>query len=214
MFEDEELDNIDENEPESEEPVLTEEEPEEPPVTLRNSEQEVTAMADETVKKLKRSALLHYLNDAFNTTLSGASWFVIGKHVSDMSVEMNADTETVKNILDETSVIDNGYEPSFDVDTYFADPSDGDFYTALKDIVMNRKTGDDCKTLVLEVLIDKAPGNDVAYDAWVEEVVVKPTSYGGAQGGVRIPYTVTFSGNRVPGTVEYTGKVPTFTANS
>ena len=177
-----------------------------------NNEQEVTTMADPTptpLPKLKRSALLHYLNDNFDATLTGASWFLIGKHVSDMSVEMNPDTETVKNILDETSVIDNGYEPSFDVDTYYADPSDGDFYDELKDIVMNRKTGDDCKTLVLEILVDKAEG---PFDAWVEEVIVKPTSYGGAQGGVRIPYSVTFSGNRVVGTATITNKVPTFTA--
>lgn len=203
----------DENELENEDTVkgtVPTDEPEEKPIQLRNGTEEVSAMADETVKKLKRSALIHYLNDAFNTTLSGAKWFVIGKHVNDMSVEMNPDTETIKNILDETSVIDNGYEPSFDVDTYYADPSDGDFYTALKDIVMNRKTGDDCRTLVLEVLVDKTEG---PFDAWVEEAIVKPTSYGGAPGGVRIPYTVSFSGNRVAGTVTITDKVPTFTAN-
>lgn len=182
-----------------------------------NEDEEDDPMSDTPLNQLKRSALLHYVNanfDTVDTQQSPASWFLIGKHVSDMSIEMNPDTETVKNILDETSIVDNGYEPSFDVDTYYANPSDGTFYTNLKDIVMNRKTGDDCKTLVLEVLVDKADGTGVTFDAWVEEVIVKPTSYGGAQGGVRIPYKVSFTGNRVAGCVTFTNKVPTFSPAS
>lgn len=175
-----------------------------------NNEEE-SDMPDTPVGKLERSALIHYLNSNFNTTLNSAAWFKLGKHVADLYVEMNPNTETIKNILDETNVIDNGYEPAFDVDTYYADPSDGDFYTKLKDITMNRKKGDACRTLVLEVLVDKTTG---PFDAWVEEVIVKPNSYGGAQGGVRIPYKVSFAGNRVAGSVTITDGVPTFTANT
>ena len=164
--------------------------------------------------KLQRGALIHYLQDTFQTTLlSTQSWFKIGKHVADLSVNLNPDTETVKNILDETEVNDNGYEPSFDVDTYYADPSDGDFYEVIKDIAMGRKKGDACKTICLEVIVDKTTG---PFDAWAEDVVVKPQSYGGAQGGVRIPYNVAFCGNRRKGTVAFdstTGK-PTFTEAS
>ncbi len=160
----------------------------------------------ETMKKLKRSALLHYLDSTFGGQTP--AWFIIGKDVEDMSVELNPDTETVKNILDESTVNDNGYEPAFDVDTYFANPSDGEFYEKIKDIAMNRKTGDECKTKVLEILIDKTSG---PYDAWIEDCIVKPQSYGGAQGGVRIPYNVTFSGNRQKGTVTIVDRVPTFT---
>ncbi len=164
----------------------------------------------DTVKKLKRSALLHYIDESFDVSAaaSAASWFLIGKDVEDMSVNLNPATTQKKNILDETSVEDEGYEPSFEVNTYFADPSDGVFYEKLKDITMNRKTGDACKTRILEVLIDKASG---PFDAWVEDVVVKPQSYGGAQGGVRIPYNVAFCGNRQKGTVAITGKKATFT---
>lgn len=173
-----------------------------------NYETEVIAMAGEaTVGRLKRSALLHFINTGFSTALSGASWKVIGKDVEDLSVELNPGTEIIKNILDETSVVDTGYEPSFDIDTYYADPSDGELYTKLKDIAMNRRTGDECRTLILEVLVDKTAG---PYDAWVEEAVVKPTGYGGAQGGVRIPCSVTFCGNRQQGTVEIADRIPTF----
>lgn len=163
-----------------------------------------------TEGKLKRSHLLHFLDTNFSATGS-AAWFLIGKDVSDLSVELNPQTESVKNILDETSVNDNGFEPSMNVDTYFANPSDGDFYDKIKAIAMNRKTGDDCKTKLLEVLVDKTTGG---YDAWTEDVLVKPTSYGGAQGGVRIPYTVTFMGNRKKGTVAFADGVPTFTEGS
>lgn len=162
-------------------------------------------MAD-TMGKLKRSALLHYLDATFGN--EDPTWFLVGKDVSDLSVSLNPQTETVKNILDETSVNDNGYEPSADVNTYYANPSDGAFYAKIKDIAMNRLTGDDCKTTILEVLVDKTTGS---YDAWTEDVIIKPTSYGGAQGGVSIPYTITFAGNRVQGTVSITDKVPTFT---
>ena len=158
------------------------------------------------VGKLKRSALLHYVDESFSDS---KEWFLIGKDVEDLSVELNPNITKKKNILDETSVEDEGYEPSFDVDTYYADPSDGNFYDKIKDIAMNRLTGDDCKTQVLEILIDKAEG---PYDAWVEDVIIKPQKYGGAQGGVRIPYQVAFCGNRQKGTASIANKVPTFTS--
>lgn len=148
--------------------------------------------------KLKRSAYLTYIDVSFGG--NSPEWYLIGKDVSDMSVELNSDTETVKNILDETSINDNGYEPSISVDTYFANPDDGNMYTKIKDIAMNRKKGDDCKTKCMEVLVDKTTG---PYDAWVEDCMVKPQSYGGAQGGVRIPYNIAFCGNREQGTATF-----------
>ena len=163
--------------------------------------------------KLKRSAQIHFIATNFDftaatpTAATAATWFKIGKHVSDLSVNLNSQTETIKNILDETEVIDNGYEPDFDVDTYYATPTDGDFYTKLKAIAMDRLTGDACRTYVLEVIVDT---DGTTFDAWVEEAIVKPTSYGGEQGGVSIPYKVSFAGNRVKGTVTFSNGVPTF----
>ena len=171
-------------------------------------EEEETEEEDTPMGKLKRSALLHYIDEKMGGTGS-PSWYLIGKDVEDMSVELNPQLETFCNILDEQAANDTGYEPSVDVDTYYADPSDGDFYDKLKAIAMGRETGDDCKTTVLEVLIDKTTG---PFDAWTEDVIVKPTSYGGATGGVRIPYQITFVGNRRQGTVTMSGRVPTFTA--
>ncbi|MCC8135063.1 MAG: hypothetical protein LIO40_00015 [Ruminococcus sp.] len=170
---------------------------------------ETSATGTVVSQKLKRKALVHYLDAMFNET--GTYWYKIGKHVEDMSIELNPSLDSFTNILDETAVEDNGYEPSTDVDTYYADPADGVFYTKLKDITMNRLTDDDCKTTILEVLID---GTSSSYDAWTEDVIVKPQSYGGATGGVRIPYSITFCGNRQYGTVAFSSKTPVFTAST
>ena len=159
--------------------------------------------------KLHRSHLLHYLDSTFGGSGSPA-WYLLGKDVEDASVELNSDSETVKNILDETNVNDNGYEPSLDIGTYYANPGDS-IYSKIKDIAMNRLTGDSCKTKILEVIVDKTSGE---YDAWTEDVIVKPQSYGGPQGGVNIPFNISFSGNRVKGTVTFSNGVPTFTADS
>ena len=59
--------------------------------------------------KLKREALLHFLDTGMNphyyssgTTAVTPSWEVIGTDIEDMSVELNHDTESIKNILGQT----------------------------------------------------------------------------------------------------------------
>ncbi len=165
-------------------------------------------MSATPIGKLKRSHLLHYIDANFG--VGTPDWFLIGKDIEDMSVELNSDTETIKNILDETVTNDKGYEPSVSVDTYYANTDDS-IYEKIKAIAMNRLTGDDCKTKILEVVIDKT---EAPFDAWTEDILVKPQSYGGPQGGVNIPYNISFDGNRTDGTVTIANKVPTFTANS
>ncbi len=156
--------------------------------------------------KLERKALLHYLDASFGgeTPL----WFLIGKDIEDMAVELNPDTESKENILGETTTTDNGYQPTMSADPYYANPED-DIYEKVQDIAMNRKKGDACKTKILEVIIDDTA--DTAHKAWQEDVIVKPQSYGGGTEGINIPFEVSFDGNRKEGTVTITGGVPTFT---
>ncbi|MDY4812925.1 MAG: hypothetical protein SO152_03640 [Ruminococcus sp.] len=165
--------------------------------------------------KLKRSYLMHYIDASFGS--STPKWFLIGKDIEDMSMELNPEADA-KNIFDQT--IDNGYAPSLGVETYYADTND-EIYDKLKDIAMNRLTGESCRTKILEVLIDNtatinsSTGAITGASAWVEDCFVKPQSYGGAGGnnsGVNIPYNVSLEGNRQKGTVAITDKVPTFTA--
>ena len=156
--------------------------------------------------KLNRSHLKHYADTTFGGTDS-PKWAILGKNVDDASVALNPTVESTKNILDETDVNDNGYEPSLEIGTYYANPSDA-IYVQLKKIALERLTGEECRTKILEVLIDKT---DSPFDAWTEEVYIKPQSYCGSQSGVNIPYTITFAGNRTKGTVAFTSGVPTFT---
>ena len=52
--------------------------------------------------KLEREAMAHYLDTAFNTKVADAAkaeFEIIGDDIEDMSVELNSDTEQIKNIL-------------------------------------------------------------------------------------------------------------------
>ncbi len=151
--------------------------------------------------KLNREALAHYLDTKFNTKVADAEkaeFEVIGDDIEEMSVEMNPDTETMKNILGQTKTTDNGYEPSMEADPFYADP-DKKLYPKLRDIALGRVKGAGCKTLMLEVLVeDTAAENHLA---WLQEVMVKPNSYGGGTEGVNIPFTVSEDGERQRGYV-------------
>lgn len=156
--------------------------------------------------RLERSALIHYLNTTPESV--SASWYKIGKDVEDMSVDLAASVEKAKNILDETSVRHTGYEASASVNTYYADPDDA-FYSFIEGIALGRKKGDDCKTEILEVVVKDT--EDSSHTAYKEDAIIEVQSYGGPQGGVSIPYTIHFSGNRVEGTVTFdSSKKPTF----
>lgn len=156
--------------------------------------------------KLKRGALIHHVKPA-----SGDTWHLIGKDIDTLSVDMNGSFETRKNILDETSVTDQGYEPSIAVTPYYANPDDGAFYEFLKDLAFNRKSGDEAKGVYMETIVESASAS--SHDAWQEDCIIEITSYGGGTEGTEIAYTIHPDGNRKEGKVSLAaGKVPTFTA--
>ena len=151
--------------------------------------------------KLEREAMAHYLDTKFNTKVSQAAeaeFEIIGDDIEEMSVELNSDTEQIKNILGQTRTRDNGYEPSMDADPFYADP-DKKLYPKLRDVALDRMKGDSCKTLMLEVIVEDTEAETHA--AWLREVMVKPQSYGGDTAGFNIPFTVTEDGESVKGSV-------------
>lgn len=162
--------------------------------------------------KLNREALAHYLDYSFSNTISSATWEIIGDDIEEMSVELNPDIETMKNILGQTKTTDNGYEPTMDADPYYADP-EKKLYPKIRDIALGRLKGDACKTLMLEVIVeDTEATNHLAY---VQEVLVKPQSYGGGTEGVNFPFQVSENGARTKGyvtAVSLSGGDPEFTA--
>jgi hypothetical protein len=161
--------------------------------------------------KLERKALVHFLDSSFKNIAASATWFKVGIDMEELSVSLNPDTESTKNIWGESRVTDNGYEPSIDADPYYANP-DEPLYPKLREIAMDRLVGDKCKTLILEVIVDDTDATN--HLAYIEEVIVKPQSYGGGTSGVNIPYNVAFNGGRKKGyvtKVSLDAKEPKFT---
>ena len=148
--------------------------------------------------KLEREALAHYLDTTWKMKPDTAEWEVLGDDIEEMSVELNPDTEQKKTILGKTRTTDNGYQPSMSADPYYADPTKK-IYPQIRDIALDRLKGDACRTLMLEVIVeDTAVLKHLAY---VQEVMVKPQSYGGDTSGVNIPFDVTDDGERKKGYV-------------
>lgn len=148
--------------------------------------------------KLNREALAHYLDYSFKKVISTATWEIIGDDIEEMSYELNPDMETVKNILGQTKTKDNGYEPTMDADPFYADP-EKKLYPKIKEIAFGRLKGDSCKTLMLEVIVEDT--EDTNHLAYVQEVIVKPQSYGGDTAGLNIPFQVSEDGKRTKGYV-------------
>lgn len=160
------------------------------------------------MSKLKREAHALYMKPASGTL--SPTYYLLGKGIDDMSVEMNGSFEQTRDVTGDVSVSDTGYSPQISVEPYHADPTDS-IYEFLKDIAMNRKSGDDCKVKILEVLIDKTDAGN-KYDAWEEDGKVEITSYGGDTSGLGINFNLWYDGNRTKGTATIAAKVPTFTA--
>lgn len=148
--------------------------------------------------KLNREALAHYLDYSFKRIISSATWEIIGDDIEEMSYELNPDMETVKNILGQTKTKDNGYEPTMDADPFYADP-EKKLYPKIKEIAFGRLKGDSCKTLMLEVIVEDTGATK--HLAYVQEVIVKPQSYGGDTAGLNIPFQVSEDGKRTKGYV-------------
>ena len=151
--------------------------------------------------KLNREALAHYLDTAWNKKVADADkavFEILGEDIEEMSVEMNPETEQKKNILGQTKTIDSGFTPTMSADPWYAN-TESKLYPHMRDIVMEQITGDERKTLMLEVIVEDTDAD--VHTAYLREVKVTPTSYGGGTEGFNIPFTVDFDGAWVKGTV-------------
>lgn len=157
--------------------------------------------------KLKREAHGLYLKVG-----SAGKYFLIGSGIDDLSVEMNGTFEQTRDILGQTTVSDNGYQPQISVEPYRANPEDA-IYPFLKDIALNRKSGDDAKGKFLEVLVDDTEAS--SHSAWEEDCRIEITSYGGDTSGMAINFNIWSDGNRKAGTatIDPETKEPTFSGS-
>lgn len=156
--------------------------------------------------KLKRKHHRYYLRS--NSTMP---WFLVGKGLEEMSVEMNGSFEQKTDITGETTTSDKGYAPQTSVSPYYADPTDGTWYEFLKDLALNRKSGDDAKCELMEVLIEDESA--ASHSAWKENARIEIASYGGDTSGFQISYNVWSDGERTEGSAAYSNGVPTWSGD-
>lgn len=156
--------------------------------------------------KIERKYLAHFIDASFGGETP--NFVRLGKDLEEFIEELNPDVEVKKNILGEQNVVHNGYEVQSEVDPFYAYTGDP-LYEQLALIANERKTGDDCKTTKVDVLLTEDGAVEWAYR---EDVYVVPNSVGGDTSGVQIPFTVYNAGNRVAGT--WDTKTKTFTENA
>ena len=156
--------------------------------------------------KIERKYLAHFIDASFGGETP--NFVRLGKDLEEFIEELNPDVEVKKNILGEQNVVHNGYEVQSEVDPFYAYTGDP-LYEQLALIANERKTGDDCKTTKVDVLLNADGTVEWAYR---EDVYVVPNSVGGDTSGVQIPFTVYNAGNRVAGT--WDNKTKTFTENA
>ena len=163
--------------------------------------------------KIERKYMAHFLDTAnlAVTTATTASYYRIGEDLEEYNVDLNPDTEIVKNILGTTRFDHNGYEPSADADPFYARSGD-QLFEALQKIVDNRYKGDQCLTTALEVHLWDEGSTTGTFVAYRQPCYVVPTSYGGDTSGYQIPFSVNYIGERTKGT--YSVANGTFTADT
>lgn len=71
---------------------------------------------------------------AFWLSFNETDWTCLGKDTDDLSIELNPDTEQVKNVQGEVTFVNNGYTPSLSNDSYIARYEDS-IYEPLQTIV-------------------------------------------------------------------------------
>ena len=164
--------------------------------------------------KAERKYLAHFIDAAFDTSYKDTNYVRLGKDLTELNVELNPQVETSRNINGENSVKHDGYEASANAAPVYYEYSDT-LTEKVMEIAMLRKTGDACRTSYVEVLMKPGETADTAptvIRAIREDILLIPTSYGGDNSGVQIPFSINFAGNRTEGTFDISTK--TFTANA
>ena len=164
-------------------------------------------MSEAISGKIKRKFMAHFINAALPSA-SAAVYVRLGDDLEELNVEMNANVETKNNILGETSVNLDSYQPQASAEPYYAVVGDP-LFERLQEIIDKRLTLDDLKTSVVEVHLWDEGGTSGAYVAYKEDVIIEVSSYGGDTTGYQIPFNVHHTGNRVKGTFDLTSR--TFT---
>lgn len=154
----------------------------------------------------ERKYLAHLIDAAFDRTYQKTDYVRLGADLEEYNVELNPEVETKRNILGENAVYISGYEASSDVDPFYYE-YDESLSKKIWDLVQTRATGDACKTSTVDVLLSPSVdegGDPIVIEAWREDCIVVPQSYGGDTTGIQLPFAIHRTGNRKKGTFDMT----------
>lgn len=143
---------------------------------------------------MERKYLMTFIDANFGS--GTANYVILGEDLEEYNEELNPQVEVKQNILGAQRVKHSGYQVQSSVEPFYA-YEDDPLFTKLAAIANERKTGDQCKTTKVDVLVDE---NGTQIWAYREDVYVVPSSVGGDTSGVQIPFTVYNAGNRTAGT--------------
>lgn len=151
----------------------------------------------EITGKIDRKYMGHLFDAGLLCHGTASKFERIGDDLEEFNVNLSPDIETKKNILGQTSVNNNGYEETADVDTFYANTG-SELYKKLQIIIDNRHKDDNCKTVAIEVhLWEEVEGGGCV--AWEQGCYLYPTSYGGNTSGYQTPFSVYYFGERTKG---------------
>lgn len=151
-------------------------------------------------------------------SFDGKAWTCLGRDADDLSIDLNPDTETFKNVLGDVSFRNKGYTPSM-TNEYRARTEDA-IYENIQYITDNLATDDEhtaAEMIVatLDVEVAETTGIKTAsgkgYKVPVKIVV---NSDGGPTDGYSMPFTINEDGKRIQGAVTVADRTPTFTEGS
>lgn len=150
--------------------------------------------------KIERKFLAHFIDASFGATTT--EYIRLGADLEEFNEELSPDVEVKKNIIGEQTVNHNGYEVQSEVDPFYA-YYDDPLFERLAEIANERKTGDDCVTTKVDVLLKE---DGTVLWAYREKVWVVPNTIGGDTSGVQIPFSIYNAGERVKGTFDLATK--------
>lgn len=145
-------------------------------------------------EKIERKYFAHFIDASFGGAT--ANYVRLGKDLEELNIEMNPESESKTNILGESTTTVSGYSPQVSVGTYYAYEGEA-LYEHLENAVNNRAMGSDLETTVVDVLLNS---DGTVVNAYRENVVVIPQSYGGGTDGIQIPFNYNYNGGRTAGT--------------
>lgn len=152
----------------------------------------------------ERKYLAHLIDAAFDRTYQKTDYVRLGADLEEYNVELNPEVETKRNILGENAVYISGYEASSDVDPFYYE-YDESLSKKIWDLVQTRATGDACKTSTVDVLLSPSVdegGAPIVIEAWREDCIIVPQSYGGDTTGIQLPFAIHRTGKRKKGTFD------------